>query len=88
MQGFERDQLAHPQAAGVHQLQHGAVAQAQIGGHIRRTQQSIHLRFAQGFGHTQRLFGGQHAQSGVGLDQAFAQRPPEKALEHREPAVG
>ena len=57
VQGFEVHQLAHAQAAGVHQLEHGAVAHAQGGGHVRRAQQRFDLRLAQAFGHAQRLLG-------------------------------
>jgi hypothetical protein len=57
VEGLERDQLAHAQAAGVHQLQHGAVAQAQRRIHVGRAQQQFHLRLRQCLGHAQRLAG-------------------------------
>jgi hypothetical protein len=72
LKGLERDQLAHAQAAGVHQLQHGAVAQAQRRVHVGRVQQRLHLRLAQRLGHAQRLARGQQAQRGVGVTSARA----------------
>ena len=50
-------QLAHAQAAGVHQLQHGAVAQAQRRFGVGRGQQGLDLEFAQCLGHAQGLLG-------------------------------
>ena len=47
--GFQVHQLTHAKPAGVHQLQHRAVAQAQRRLHIRGSQQGFHLRFAHGF---------------------------------------
>ncbi|MNT58708.1 hypothetical protein D3C72_1961670 [compost metagenome] len=43
LKGLERDQLRHTQAAGVHQLQHGAVAQAQRVAQVGRGQQCFYL---------------------------------------------
>ena len=81
-------QLADAQAAGVHQLQHGAVAQAQRRFGVGRGQQGFDLEFAQGLGHAHRLLGGLQFDCGVGLHRAFTQRPAEVAFEHRQAAVG
>ncbi len=42
------DQLAHTQARGVHQFQHGAIAQARRCVKVRRSQQGLDLTFGQG----------------------------------------
>ena len=81
------DQLAHAQAAGVDQLQHRAVAQAERGGHVRRPEQGLDLRFRQRLGHAQRLARGQQLQRRIGGRQVFAQGPAVEALEHAEPPV-
>ncbi len=86
--GLERDQFAHAQTARVHQLQHGAVAQAQRRVFVGRVQQRLHLRLAQRLGHTQRLARRGQPQRRVGGDEALAQRPAEVAAKHREAPVG
>jgi len=88
MQCLERHQLAHPQATGVHQLEHGAVAQAELGARIRRLQQGLNLGFAERFGHAQGLAGCQQAQARVHRQALLAQRPLKIATEDRETAVG
>ena len=85
---LQADQLAHPQAAGVHQLQHGAVAHAQIGVAGGRGQQGLDLGFRHALGHAQRLLGRQDAQGRVSAEVVFAQTPAVKALEHRQAPVG
>ena len=88
MEELEPHQFAHAQAAGVKQLQHGAITQPQGGGHIRCGQQGLHLRLAQALGHAQRLPGSLQAQGGILLDAMLAHGPAVVALEHRQPAVG
>ena len=55
LHGLQRDQLAHAQAARVHQLEHRAVAQAQRRVDVGRGEQRLDLRLAQRLGHAQRL---------------------------------
>jgi hypothetical protein len=85
---LEANQLAHAQAAGVEQLQHGAVAHANGGVHIGRVQQGLDLRLAQRLGHPQRLLGRLQLERGVGAEQVLAQGPAEKALKYRQAPVG
>ena len=88
VEGLQTDQFADAQAAGVHQLQHGAVAQPQRLRHVGRRQQRLHLRLAQRLWNAQRLPGRLQLQGRVGADDPLAQGPPEVALEHRQPPVG
>ena len=81
-------QLADAQATGVHQLQHGAVAQAQGRLSVRCVQQGLDLEFAQGLGHAQGLLGRLQFQRRVDLHRAFPQRPAEITLEHGQATVG
>jgi hypothetical protein len=81
-------QLAHPQAAGVHQLQHGAVALAQRRARVGRGQQGLHLRFRQRLGHPKRLLGSFEPQGRVGHHQLLAQSPAKVAPQHRQTPVG
>jgi hypothetical protein len=76
------------QAAGVQHLQHGAIALAERCVHVRRLQQRLDLRLAQGLGYTQRLAGRLQAERGIGIDQPLAQSPAEVTLEDGETAVG
>ena len=43
LEHLERHQLRYPQARGIEQLDHGAVAQAKGGADIRRRKQRLHL---------------------------------------------
>ena len=88
VQDFERDQFTHPQAAGVHQLDHGAVAHAQGRAQIGREQQSLDLRFGQRGGAAHRLTRGLQFQCRVGADAALTQGPPVIPFEHGEATVG
>ena len=87
MHRLQRDQLADPQAAGVHEFEHAAVAQTQRRIHVGRTQQRLNLSFAEHLGHAQCPARGQQLERGVGVDQPLAQGPAKVALEHGEPAV-
>ncbi len=87
MQG-QIHQLAHAQAAGIHQLQHGAVTQAQRRIDIGRPEQCLHLRLRQRMRHARRLPGRQHACRGIGGNALLAQRPVVVAAQHRQPPVG
>jgi hypothetical protein len=88
VEGLERDQLRDAQAARVHQLQHGAVAQAQGRGIVGRLQQRLDLRLRERPRHAQRLASGLQAHRGVVRDAPLAQRPVEVAPQHREAPVG
>ena len=88
LKGLERDQFRHAQAAGIHQLQHGAVAQAQGVAQVRGAEQGLHMGLRQGFGHPQGLACGLQAQRGVLGDAAFAQGPVKVPAQHRQAPVG
>ena len=88
LEDAQRHQLAHPQAAGIEQLQHGAVTQAEGRGGVGRVQQRLHLRLGQRAGHPQRLARGLQALCRVKLQPAFALRPTEIPAQDSEPAVG
>ena len=88
IQQLEPHQLAHPQATGVNQLQHGAITHAQRRVDIGRSQQALDLGFAQTFGHTHGLLGGQELERGIDLNHALTQGPAIKTLEHRQASVG
>ena len=88
MKSLERHEFTHPQATGVHEFEHGAVAHGQRRVFAGRRQQCFHLRLGQRLGNAQSLFGRLQPQCRVGLDQALAQRPAKIALEYREPPVG
>src|SRR5439155_14092793 len=45
---LQQYQLRDPQAAGIHQLQHGAVAQPELGVSVGRRQQGFDLRLGHG----------------------------------------
>ena len=64
LKGLERDQFRHAQAAGIHQLQHGAVAQAQGLPRSGGAEQGLHMGLRQGFGHPQGLACSLQAQGG------------------------
>jgi hypothetical protein len=65
-----------------------SIAKAERGVFVGRVQQRLDLRFAQGLGHAQWLFGRQQAQRGVGGDQPLAQGPAKVALEDGQAPVG
>ena len=85
--GLQPDQLAHAQAAGVHQLEHGAVAQAERGVDVGRSEQGLDLRLAQALRHAQRLARAGEPERRVGRHQMLAHGPAEEALPDREAAV-
>src|SRR5450830_1494640 len=84
---LEADQFRHPQAARIHQLQHGALTQAQRGVDIGRGQQRFHLAFRQGVDKALGLAGGGQFQAGVGSHLVVAQGQLIKTLEHGQAAV-
>ncbi len=88
MKHFQRDQLTHPQATGVQQLQHGAVAHAQRVAGVGGGQQGLYLGLGEDFGAARGLLGRIQLQGGVGLQHAFAQGPAKEAFEHGQAAVG
>jgi hypothetical protein len=74
LKGLERDQLRHAQAAGIHQLQHGAVAQAQRVAQVGALSRRLHLGLRQGLGHAQGWRAACRRSVGSG-DAALAQSP-------------
>ena len=80
MKGLEPDQLADPQAAGVHHFQHGAVALPQRRYFTGRGQQRFNLRLAHQFGNPQRLPGRLQFEGGVYRNEPLAQCPGEVAF--------
>ncbi len=85
---WQRHQFTHPQATGVEQFEHGAVAQAQRRVHLGCGEQRFHLRFAQGLGAARRLTRGVELQRGVVGAQVLTQGPAVKAAQHHQPPVG
>jgi hypothetical protein len=87
MKCLQPHQFTNPQAAGIHQLEHGPVAQAQCRVIARGGQQSLDLRLGHEFWHTQGLFGGLQLEGGVRVDVPLAQGPAEVTLEHRQAPI-
>ena len=87
MDALQRHQLGHAQAAGIHQLEHCAVAQPQRRVQVGRFEQRLNLGLAQQLGHAQRLARILQAQARVLADALLAQGPAEIALENAQPPV-
>ena len=85
---LEVDQFAHSQAAGVHEFEHGTVAQPERRVGVGRGEQRLDLRLAQRRGHAHGLLGRQQLERRVGAEAVFAHGPAEVALEHGEAPIG
>ncbi|MNV37353.1 hypothetical protein D3C71_1288690 [compost metagenome] len=93
--GRQVDQLAHAQASGVHQFQHGAVTQARRGVDVRCAQQCFDLAFRQGLRQRARQLGGfQQCRRVIGtfatleaLREKRTQRRQQTCIAARRPAV-
>ena len=80
----EADEFAQAQARRVHQLEHGAVAAAKRGRHVRRFEQAAHLvNLEMG---RQLLFHARRGdeRAGIAFDQALAAQVPHEGAHRRE----
>ena len=68
------DQFGHPQAGGIHQLEHRAVAQAQRAADIRRVEQRLDLALGQRLGQAARRLRPLDQQGGI-VETAAARAP-------------
>ncbi|OIQ74060.1 hypothetical protein GALL_443000 [mine drainage metagenome] len=84
---LQRDELADTQPAGVHQLEHRAVTQAQRGVGGRRREQRVDLRFRQRVRAPRLLARALQAQGRVVVAQPLAQRPAVEPAQRGQPAV-
>ena len=74
------------QAAGVHQLDHGAIAHADCVLRVRLAKQAVHFLDAQKFGQALAEFRRFNGDGGIVLDVAFHEREAEKVADGDEMA--
>ena len=72
---FQRNQFTDPQTRGIHQFQHGAVAQAKNLAGIRAFNQRRNLPLAQCLGQAPAQFGAFNEDAGIVCATTFAQLP-------------
>ena len=84
---LQAHQFAHAQAAGIQQLQHRPIPQAQRGGGIGRGQQLLHLCLTEHMGHAGRALGGQQQHAGIVLQALLLQGPVVIAAQNTQTPV-
>ena len=85
---LQRDDFRHAQAARIHQLDHGAVTQAERRVDIGRIDERLNLCFGQRLRIARRLLGRWQQARWIGGHHVLAQCPYEEPLEHRATSVG